>query len=780
MIAIRAVVRAAVLAAVLTVSQIAPAADPPSIPWHSQIGTALHVALAQQKMLLVYYRGACGKCNEAMDAMFESAASDEVFTHTFDTYLPLRVIAGYGTRPHPITDELAGEGETPLIAVYDASGAQLMVRKGKVSWSTFVEDLLRLRGERPRIVRSVELRRAGQVPEADLLLGNALLNSRHALPAADRLQRAVDGFRAAKAEELAQMAELFEGSAWYLAGQKARGRKMITDVLRKPATDAVAAEAYVSIARQYEAESMVHATAIPGALPSAVGRPGTRGMTPTPSGGTARSRVMNSKREMVKAIESYRKAYELAPEGSTALEQSRYSLERLDDQPLPLRKAPAQSLLRIVTPARMTILGDADFLVEGAVNIARVDYLLDDKKVASSVKHPFRVSIDVGRTPRARTIKAVAFDAAGNAKGEALATINDRMDAFFVSIVAPASPWIGGANDVELDVHVPPGRSVSRVDVSWNGEDIATLKAVPYRARTNVTPREFGYLRAVATLDDGNSAEVTRVYNSAGVSESVEVGAVTVIASVTNDKGERIGGLGSKDFAIADEGQRVTPTLRSADDDPVTIGIAIDSSSSMSGMQIYVIRAATEFLGRALRPQDQAFVVAFDTGPRLVHPRSSDAAKLRESVYALSPSGGTSIFDGVTFALQQFQGISGKKALLVFSDGREGTSSASAKECERMARTVGVPVYGIVPPKGNRRNNALSGIAGDTGGTMFFGEPEETFPALFERLAAEMRGQYVLSFTRPAGIKAGTWRSIRVVVDRQDASVRTIQGYRAN
>jgi VWFA-related protein len=428
----------------------------------------------------------------------------------------------------------------------------------------------------------------------------------------------------------------------------------------------------------------------------------------------------------------------------------------------------------------MTILGDADFLVEGAGDVARVDFLLDDVKVASSAKHPFRVSIDVGRTPRARTVKAVAFDTAGNPKGEAVATINDRMDAFFVSIIAPASAWIGGANDIELDVRVPPERSVSRVDVSWNGKDIATLTAAPFRAHMNVAPREFGYLRAVATLDDGNSAEVTRLYNSAGMSESVEVGAVTVIASVTNDKGERIGGLGSSDFTIADEGHPVTPTLRSADEDPVTIGIAVDSSSSMSGMQVYVIRAATEFLGRALRPQDQAFVVAFDTGPRLVHPRSSDAAKLRESVYGLSPSGGTSIFDGVTFALQQFQGISGKKALLVFSDGREGTSSASAKECERMARTVGVPVYGIVPPKGNRRNNAISDIAGDTGGTMFYGEPEETFPTLIDRLATEMRGQYVLSFTRPAGIKPGTWRSIRVAVDKRDASVRTIQGYRAN
>ena len=200
------------LAAVLTAAQIAPAADPPSIPWHSQTATALSVARAQQKMLLVYYRGVCGnQCNDATDAMFESAASDEVFTHTFDTFLPLRVIAGYGTRRHPITDELAAVGEVPLIAVYDASGAQLMVSKGKVSWSTFVEDLLRLRGERPRIVRSVELRRVGQVPEADLLLGNALFNARQPLPAASRLQRAAEGFRAVNAEDRAQMAELLEG-----------------------------------------------------------------------------------------------------------------------------------------------------------------------------------------------------------------------------------------------------------------------------------------------------------------------------------------------------------------------------------------------------------------------------------------------------------------------------------------------------------------------------------------------------------------------------------------
>jgi VWFA-related protein len=660
-------------------------------------------------------------------------------------------------------DDLAKLPDAPALVIYDSSGAQISILDRRLHWNGVMEELLRFRGERPRIIRATELRLAGQVPEADLLLGTALLNSREVRAAAYWLDRAMKGFRAANNEELAQLAQVLGGSAIYVGGNPARGRKMIDDVLINPASDAVAAEAYINIAGQHEADSQRRTVTVD-----------NRG-TPT-----LRMLALASQRSRAWAIESYRKAYELAAPGSIALRQATYALSRLDDQPLPLRKGALKSSLRIVPPARTTIIGDADFSVESDGDFARVDYFLDDVKAQSSTKAPFRVTIDIGRVPRVRTVKAVAFDPLGNAKGEAVLTINDRADAFMVSIVKPAAASIAGANDVELDMRIPSGRSLTNVELSWNGKEVATLTKAPFRARIDVTAGEFGYLRALATLDDGTATEATKIYNASGVSESVEVGAVTVIASVTDKNGDNVTGLNASDFSIEDEGKSVTPMLRSTDDDPVTIGLAIDSSSSMSGRQLYIIRAATQFLARALRPQDRAFIVAFDSGARMVHPRSGDAASLTEAVYDLTPNGGTSIFDGVTFSLQQFQGIGGKKALLVFSDGREGTSSASAQECERLARTVGVPVYVVVPPALRGTPNALTYISKFTGGLMFLGEPEETFPALFDRLAAAMRGQYVLSFTRPAGIKSGTWRSIRVGVPRRDTKVRTIEGYRAN
>jgi VWFA-related protein len=200
----------------------------------------------------------------------------------------------------------------------------------------------------------------------------------------------------------------------------------------------------------------------------------------------------------------------------------------------------------------------------------------------------------------------------------------------------------------------------------------------------------------------------------------------------------------------------------------------------MAGKQLYVIGAAAEFLGRALRPQDEAFVVSFDTGARLVHPRSHNLETLRAAVLGLIPGGGTSIFDGVTFALQQMQGIPGKRALIVFSDGREGTSSASAKECGRLARALGVPVHLIVPPGGAKLDHALGDVADATGGLLFHATPVPKLDELFDRLADEVRGQYVLSFTRPPGARTGEWRTLRVDVRGREANVRAIQGYRAD
>jgi VWFA-related protein len=755
----------------------------PAILWHSVPATAAAVARAQQKMLFVYYRSKCETCNAASDALMERAAADPVFIRAMDAFLPLRITDGAVAVP-AFTAELSKKYKGPLMAVYDASGVQ-MLRDEKLTGGldALVGTLLTVRTIRSSAAAASELRLTGNEAAADFVTGNAMLEIRQWVGAAERLQRAADESRAAGDAAGAQLAEVAVGTAWYGAGQIARGQTMVTKVLHDPVSKAVEAEAQLAYGSMLEAGRR--------------DRPPVRPVIPPRTHNVRRladdlaqqdlerleqlranTPQRPSARQLARAVEAYRKAYELAAAGSSTEQAAMRALAQLDDRPLPPKQRDSK-VLRIIPPPRRTLTGASDFLAESDGEVARIDFFLDGKKAGSAGKRPFRATIDLGPTPIARTLKAVAFDAAGNATAEAALPINDRADAFVVTIVSPASEKLSGPADVELDVKVPPGRTLDRVDLFWNEEAVATLKSAPFRARLVAKSGELGYLRAAAVLDDGTTAEGTRLYNTGGVSESVEVAAVTVIASVLDSRGKRLAGLTAGDFEIEDEGVRVEPSLRSVEEDPVTIGVAVDSSSSMKRSQLYTIRAAAVLLGRVLRTQDEAFLAAFDTAPRLVHPRTHDAASLRSRVYDLVAAGGTSMFDGVTFALQQLQGIAGKKALVVFTDGREGLSTASAKECERLARSLGIPVYVIVPPGGERLGHALKHISEITGGVMAYATPPAELPALFDRWADEMRGQYVLSFTRPAGVTAGAWRTIRVAVPKREATVRTIQGYRA-
>ncbi|HYI12249.1 MAG TPA: VWA domain-containing protein [Thermoanaerobaculia bacterium] len=767
--------RLALLSLFLTV---AASAEPPQIPWHSVPATAAAVARAQGKMVLIYNRAACDSCNAFGDKLFELAAGDEMFARTLDTFLPLRVVTSAQAR-HPLVASLE-KRKAPSIAIVDASGVLLFLwEKVPGKWTPVGEELLRLRSQRDLIARAAELRLMGRTALADYGTGNALLDVSRWAAAAERLDLAAAGFAAAGQKENAQLARVSAAYARYGAGQKDRGRREILEIIEAPASPAVAAEAHLSYGGIFEAlakapQAIVAETAAAGGA--------RRGRRRTEDVGVGQRGAMvmagEDRRSKGIAIEQYRKAYELAAPGSRTLELAKQGLARIDDRPLPAKDA-VQAALRIVPPARQTLTGQAEFLVEAPAEVARIDFFLDEKKVDSATRAPFRATFDVGSTPRVRTVKAVAFDAAGTTRGEAMATINDRSDAFLVSIVAPAASRIETAADVDVAVRVPPGRTLTRVDVSWNDKPVASLTQPPFRTRVEAGG-EFGYLRAVGVLDDGTSSEATRLYNSGAVSAEVNVGAVNVIATVSDSSGKRLRGLTTEDFMVEDGGERVAATLRSSEDEPVTVGIAIDSSSSMKGKQLYILRAASQLVERVLRSQDEAFVVAFDSTVRLAHRRSNDVASLQKAVFNLVPSGGTSMFDGVTFALQQFQGVAGKKALVVFSDGREGKSSANAKECERLARALGVPVYIVTPEGGERSGHALREIGEVTGGVLYHAVPIAGLPSLFDRLSDELRGQYVLSFTRPPTVVAGSWRSIRVSVAKRDANVRTIQGYRAN
>ena len=747
---------ARLLVAILLSILIAHPAAAAGLGWQTDPETAAQLARNGSKMLLVYDRGrASARAASDAERVIAQMSADEVFLHSLESFVPLKIERGGGAAAPPSWLETPRE---PELALYDASRTLLARFKlGRGGWKAIAEDLLRFRGTRALAAQSAGLRLDGNIAAADFLLGYVMRENRRLAESIAAFRRAADGFRAREDRPSEQLAQLGAATSQFAHGQRPQARAEIGTILENAASPEVKAEATFLLASVLEAYAHTPVRTAPG----------LHAMSPAQRSPTALAPV----------ISLYREAYSLAAPGSVTEASARAALGRLDTAPLPSKGDPKRSL-RIVPPAQTTFTGHSKFLVEAPPETARVELFLDEEKVATSNGAPFRAAFDVGPTPRVRIVKARAWDAANESLGETSIRINDRVDNFYVTIVSPAAGNVHGRAAIEVDVKVPPARTVSQVVLSWNGNEVARLTSPPWVAVVDPDGRGLAYLEAVATLDDGATASATRVYNGA-LAESVDVAAVTVLAAVANAHGTPARGLVAEDFVIEDEGRRVLHELVSTPNDPVTIGIAIDSSSSMRGRHLYTLRAATTFLERALRPVDEAFVVAFDSRARIVHERSRDVESLRRSILDLIPAGGTSIFDGATFALQQFQGIAGRKALIVFSDGIEGTSSADARETERLARTIGVPVYLFVPRGGARLGHALSAVSDMTGGTRHHGVDETDFEVTFDRLVAELRAQYVLQYARPPGVAPGSWRTIRLTVPDRNVTVRTISGYRA-
>lgn len=100
---------------------------------------------------------------------------------------------------------------------------------------------------------------------------------------------------------------------------------------------------------------------------------------------------------------------------------------------------------------------------------------------------------------------------------------------------------------------------------------------------------------------------------------------INVTATVTDDSGRFVSGLGKEDFAVYEDGEPQTVTHFSNERVPVSLGIALDTSGSMTADKMSAARSAIDrFIYDLLGPDDELFFVQFSNRPNVVEPWTSD------------------------------------------------------------------------------------------------------------------------------------------------------------
>ena len=421
--------------------------------------------------------------------------------------------------------------------------------------------------------------------------------------------------------------------------------------------------------------------------------------------------------------------------------------------------------------------------------VERVVFYFNGRRVAARNRAPYRARIDLGRGDRLGRVEAVAFDAEDRELDRHELLVNQPPHAFWVRITEPGEGLLAGPVEVAAELKLPRGGRLMEMRFFVKDRLAETATEEPFRREVLVPVGDpESYLRVEAQLTDGRIAEDVLFLSRPGLSARIGVELVQLYVVATDRSGQPVRDLTAADFAVfEDDRAQELESFRIAFDLPLTLGLAIDTSSSLFLRMPDVKRAAVEFLESLEPRRDRAFLVGFGTEPRLVRAATYNLNSVRGGIGALRPRGRTAVWGALSLALDQLEGLRGRKALVVFYDGDDEDSDAAFRQSLEQARRARVPVYLVLMNDEAARTDGrsfstrtfvskLERMAKAGGGRVYYVRHDEDLEPIFDSISRELRSHYLLTYYPKEEPGGPNWREVSVELERNGVVARTIEG----
>ncbi len=273
----------------------------------------------------------------------------------------------------------------------------------------------------------------------------------------------------------------------------------------------------------------------------------------------------------------------------------------------------------------------------------------------------------------------------------------------------------------------------------------------------------------------------------------VQVRLVSLFVNVTDAHGAPVPDLAKENFALSEDGLPQTISVFEKDTNvPLSLVLAIDTSGSTRRDMGAEQHAGRDFAQALLTSKDQLALFDFNSDVREVVPFTNSVKRIESGLGSLGHGPATAFYQAVYLAAQSLAPRTGRKVLVVISDGGNTVKGTSYDEALAEAQRSDVIIYSIIDTpveadagRDTGGEHAMIVLSQETGGRWFYVD-QGGLPAAFRKVSDDLRTQYLLAYYPQRGAKAANppdtgaqFHAIRVVLRDTPPGAQDTPHYRS-
>ena len=288
----------------------------------------------------------------------------------------------------------------------------------------------------------------------------------------------------------------------------------------------------------------------------------------------------------------------------------------------------------------------------------------------------------------------------------------------------------------------------------------------------------------------------------------VNVNVVNLYFNVKDKHGRLIPDLTKDDFNIFEDGKPQTVKYFSKEtDQPLTLGMLIDTSGSQQMVLGIEQSVGAQFLEQVLRPKDMAFLINFDVNVELDQDFTNNGQLLRKALnevkinrggggatgipgigqgpFPTSNPRGTLLYDAIFLAAdEKLKSEVGRKAMIILTDGEDQGSQEKIESAIEVAQKSDSMCYVLLIQDRGMYNGFGAGLmkklAEQTGGRVIeVGNKPEKLRDALDQISNELRTQYFIGYAPTNQKRDGSYRKVEVKTKSSDYKIQARKGYYA-